>query len=527
MKTIRSRVIALVGLAIAGLIIMSLANFASARRLSRAASRLSEVSLASIESLERANRMLARQGALVSQAPAQIHSDQVVKDQAEFTRLGEALRGELEKLAGLLEDQEMQSGRKTLTATLPDFLEQSMQVFTLAANFQQQDGVDALQGKVLPLYNRLGEGSASLMSRALSLTQLEPGRLMAMAESSSRWGLGIAAGLVVLIVAASGWLIQKGINGPLIAMVDRLSLTAQHTASAAAQVSTSSQSLAAGASEQAASLEETSSSLEEMAGMTQRNAENATQANAIGREARQAADAGAGEMQAMNAAMSDIKKSSDDIAKIIKTIDEIAFQTNILALNAAVEAARAGEAGMGFAVVADEVRSLAQRSAHASKESAAKIEAAISKTTQGVEISTKVAGRLTEIVDKVRRVDTLMGDVATASREQSQGVQQINSAVTQMDKVVQNNAASAEESASASEALNAQAADLRAAVADLQNLVGIQVQRAQSSTRTRTKSGHVVDLPAARANRAASSPPVRAAALAGANGRSDLHFSDV
>jgi methyl-accepting chemotaxis protein len=170
--------------------------------------------------------------------------------------------------------------------------------------------------------------------------------------------------------------------------------------------------------------------------------------------------------------MEAIKVSSDDIAKIIKTIDEIAFQTNILALNAAVEAARAGEAGMGFAVVADEVRNLAQRSAQAAKETAGKIEGAIAKTSQGVEISATVAQTLKDIVTKVRQVDELVAEVASASREQTQGISQINSAVSQMDKVTQSNAASAEESAAAAQELNSQAAAMKESVNKLLELVG-------------------------------------------------------
>jgi methyl-accepting chemotaxis protein len=241
--------------------------------------------------------------------------------------------------------------------------------------------------------------------------------------------------------------------------------------SAAGQVSASSQSLAEGAGEQAASLEETSSSLEEMSSMTKRNSDNAQNANDLAKQARAAADKGVGDMQAMSTAMDAIKTSSDDIAKIIKTIDEIAFQTNILALNAAVEAARAGEAGMGFAVVADEVRNLAQRSALAAKETASKIEGAISKTGQGVEISRKVLAGLNEIVTKARQVDELVAEVAGASREQTQGITQINTAVGQMDKVTQSNAASAEECAAAAEELNAQAESMKASVAELLQLV--------------------------------------------------------
>jgi methyl-accepting chemotaxis protein len=255
-------------------------------------------------------------------------------------------------------------------------------------------------------------------------------------------------------------------------MVESMTRSTAQVGQAAAQVSSSSQLLAEGSSEQAASVEETSASLEELSSMTRRNAENAQKANDLARAARGAADKGADDMQQMSLAMAAIKTSSDDIAKIIKTIDEIAFQTNILALNAAVEAARAGEAGMGFAVVADEVRNLAQRSATAAKETADKIEGAIGKTAQGVEISKQVTEALNGIVAQIRQVDELIAEVAGASKEQTQGITQINSAVGQMDKVTQSNAASAEESAAAAEELNAQAEIMKQSVAELLQLVG-------------------------------------------------------
>ena len=266
--------------------------------------------------------------------------------------------------------------------------------------------------------------------------------------------------------------IVVGVNRALTRVSGSLKEGANQVASAATQVSSASQTLAEGASEQAASLEETSSSLEEMASMTKRNSEHAQKANGLAKQARQAADRGAGDMQTMSAAMEAIKVSSDDIAKIIKTIDEIAFQTNILALNAAVEAARAGEAGMGFAVVADEVRGLAQRSAQAAKETAAKIEGAISNTGQGTAICGKVAQALSDIVAKVRQVDELVAEVSNASNEQTQGISQINMAVGQMDKVTQSNAASAEESASAAEELTAQAMVMKDSVEELLRFVG-------------------------------------------------------
>jgi hypothetical protein len=292
----------------------------------------------------------------------------------------------------------------------------------------------------------------------------------------SRKNATIAATITVLLLVIIGVLVGVCMHYLLVIPLKRTAAAmldqAAEVTVATGQVSSSSQSLAEGASEQASSLEETSSSLEEMASMTKRNAENARKANELAKEARTAADKGVGDMQTMFAAMDAIKVSSNDIAKIIKTIDEIAFQTNILALNAAVEAARAGEAGMGFAVVADEVRNLAQRSATAAKETADKIEGAITKTGQGVEISSKVSAALNDIVTKVRQMDELVTEVANASREQTEGITQVNVAVGQMDKVTQSNAATAEESAAAAEELNSQAEVMKQSVAELLQLVG-------------------------------------------------------
>jgi len=299
-------------------------------------------------------------------------------------------------------------------------------------------------------------------------------------------GVAVAAGVVATLAALAGLWFARKIAGPIARVIANVSESSAQIQAAASQTSGASQSLAAGSSEQAASLEEVSASLEEMAGVTRRNAENAVKASELTRAARAAADGGVGDMQAMSGAMHEIKASSDDIAKIIKTIDAIAFQTNILALNAAVEAARAGESGMGFAVVAEEVRSLAQRSAQAARETAGKIEGAIGKTEQGVRISDKVERSLAEIVEKVREVDALVAEVAGASREQSQGVEQINHGVREMDRVVQSNAAAAEQSASASAELKNQAVSLNETVAMLRRLVGGQREDGEGETLVRT-----------------------------------------
>jgi hemerythrin-like metal-binding protein len=278
----------------------------------------------------------------------------------------------------------------------------------------------------------------------------------------------------ILAGALLNFAIITSINHALQEMIQRLMGSVTLTARASAQVAASSKSLADGASAQAASIEETGASLEELASMTQRNAEHAAKSTGLAREARSAADRGAEDVQVMDLAMNALKASSADISKIIKTIDEIAFQTNILALNAAVEAARAGESGRGFAVVAEEVRQLAQRSAQAARETATKIEGAIQNSAQGIEISVKVAEVLNEIVDKTRKVDELVAEVASASQEQTQGIKQINAAVAEVDKVVQSNAANSEESSASAAELQAQAEVMQQAVNELMCLVGGQ-----------------------------------------------------
>jgi len=289
-----------------------------------------------------------------------------------------------------------------------------------------------------------------------------------LARTQSGW---IAAGVLVGALLA-GWFITRSINHALQAITADLNDAAVQVASASGQVSASSQTLAEGSSEQAASLEETSSSLEELASMTKRNAESAQSAKLLSGETRHAAETGNTDMVDMRSAMDAIKGSSNDIAKIIKTIDEIAFQTNILALNAAVEAARAGEAGAGFAVVAEEVRALAQRSATAAKETADKIEDSIAKSEHGAAVSAKVASSLDIIVNKARKVDDLVAGIASASQEQNAGIGQINAAVGQMDKVTQSNAGNAEETAAAAEELSGQSVSLKEIASQLRQLVG-------------------------------------------------------
>ncbi|MBI5691803.1 MAG: CZB domain-containing protein [Verrucomicrobia bacterium] len=281
----------------------------------------------------------------------------------------------------------------------------------------------------------------------------------------------IISGLAVALAIALAFGVAGWIGRVLRGAAQELRQVAEGVLAAAGQVSASNQGLAEGSSAQAASLEETSASLEEVSSMVKRNAEAAQRATAISGQTRTAADAGAGDIAEMRTAMDEIKVSSANVGRIVKTIDEIAFQTNILALNAAVEAARAGEAGSGFAVVAEEVRNLAQRSAQSARETAERISEAIAKSERGVEISGRVATGFEHIAAGAREMDQLVGEIASASKEQSQGIAQVSTAVAQMGKVTQENAACAEENAGASEELSAHARDMRRTVATLEALV--------------------------------------------------------
>lgn len=296
--------------------------------------------------------------------------------------------------------------------------------------------------------------------------------VMLKTASSTRWIViifsivAIALGIILAVIISLG--ISKSIN----AVTVDIGSGAEQVAAASEQLSSASQQMAQGASEQASNLEEISSSIEELTSMTNQNADNSRQANDMGKSASLAGKQSREAVSQMSETAGQIKRSSDETAQIIKTIDEIAMQTNLLALNAAVEAARAGEAGRGFAVVAEEVRNLAQRSAEAARNTAQLIEGMQKSSEEGVEASGKVEASINEITETVDKMTSLLAEVSAASGEQSQGLQQINQAITQLDTVTQQNAANSEESASSSEELSAQAQGLNSAVEVLKSIVG-------------------------------------------------------
>ena len=269
--------------------------------------------------------------------------------------------------------------------------------------------------------------------------------------------LAVGLGVTLLITLSLGFVVARRTTRPVIETMAEMGVGAEQVSSASSEIAEAAQRLSQGATSQAASLEESSASLEEIAAMTRSTADSAGRAAVTVATAEHLAGEAQQALQGMVQSMTAIEESSGRVAKIIRTIDEIAFQTNILALNAAVEAARAGEAGMGFAVVADEVRALAQRSAQAAKDTTTIIEESISAAQDGFRRVDSVSQSINAVTETAVRVKELVDGIADASRQQSAGVDQVARAVADMEKVTQATAAAAEESAAASEELNAQA----------------------------------------------------------------------
>ena len=361
------------------------------------------------------------------------------------------------------------------TTQLRDIFQRQHQATQTSLNFLLQGEVsrafETLFGVVNPIHEEFLaalKAHDQAANEALALIQREDDlRLQANLRLVT---IAVAAALIG--VTAFGWIFRRRVVANLTTIAAEIGEVTHLLAGNANQVSEMSQGLSRDACTQAASVEETSASLTEISSLSKSNHTQSGTAVRLASEARSAADESSTLISDLRSAMADIKTAGDAIGKIIKSIDEIAFQTNILALNAAVEAARAGEAGAGFAVVADEVRSLAQRAAAAARDTAARIQDSIVKSDRGAQLSDRVFTSLTTITERVRQVDSTIRQISEALQEQDQGISQVNIAVTQVDKVTQSAAAAAETSAATSVELLGQAEKLRIAVNSLNTLLG-------------------------------------------------------
>ena len=414
---------------------------------------------------------------IIADGEINLNLDQTRTDWAAIKRTAEARLTGVEQRAQLPNEQLLLGEARRHYTALVTIFEQEM-LPTLERDRQGSEETRAIDGRI----DEEAAGMAAQLRTLAAQNEEEAAtaaqKYVAQQASTQRTVLLVSvAG--VLIAIGLGFLVVTSVSRRLEEAVLSLNEGAQQVVSTSEQVAGSAQSLSQGASQQAASLEETSASMEEMASMTRRNAENTRQAVTLVTDVHGRVNESQAALTDMVSSMSAIQESSVKVSKIIKTIDEIAFQTNILALNAAVEAARAGEAGMGFAVVADEVRSLAQRSAQAAKDTAGLIEESITKAQTGSAKVEQVASAIAGITESVNRVKGLVDEVSEASHQQTQGLDQVATALSQMEKVTQGTAATAEESAAASEELSAQANTTMEVVHQLRVLVGARDAAAQ------------------------------------------------
>jgi methyl-accepting chemotaxis protein/methyl-accepting chemotaxis protein-1 (serine sensor receptor) len=390
--------------------------------------------------------------------------------QQRFRERAATLQKALADLHGLADNSEAAALVRTLDQQSGLVLQGHEELTRFMANQQMDAALREFNEKVQPQLAEISEAATSLVD--------QQNRELAAASSASATrateSLAMTIGLSVLALGVGigvFWIVRHA-NFSLKTLSARIAESAAHVASAAKQVSSASQSLAQGASEQAASLEETSASTEEIVSITRKNADHASEVANLMQQTQQDSTESNRTLDRMVEQMKEIDGSSHKIARIIKVIDEIAFQTNILALNAAVEAARAGEAGLGFAVVADEVRNLAQRCAQAARDTAALIEESIATSNDGNARLDQMAGAVRSMTQSAIRVKSLVDEVNLGSKEQTRGMEQIARAVLQMEQVTQRTAAGAEQSASAGAELDGHASTMRELVDEMHEMVG-------------------------------------------------------
>jgi len=395
--------------------------------------------------------------------------DRAAAQKREFEAQAAKLKATLDETAPLVSVPEGKRLFPIMEADLAVWIPLAEEVLRLCESDNPSKAQQISFEKIVPVYRDLGD-NAGLFIKVYQGVLANDGAAASEDYWRSFWLTIVLLGIAVP-TGVGVFLMIGRFSSQLRQFVVELSSSGEQVVSASTQIASTSQTLAQGASEQAASIEEVSASMEEMTAMTRRNADNSTEATAMMTETVKQVDRSNAALADMIASMSSIKVSSEKVAKINKTIDEIAFQTNILALNAAVEAARAGEAGMGFAVVADEVRNLAQRSAVAAKDTATLIDESIANANQGTERLGLVSAAIRGITEGAAKVKNLLDEVNESSKHQGQGIQQVSTAISQVSIVTQTAAASAEESAAASQELNAQSQTVQDLVQGLAEMV--------------------------------------------------------
>jgi methyl-accepting chemotaxis protein len=403
--------------------------------------------------------------------------DSFAKDDAElekyeqtFRRDAETVRQNLNKIRPLLVTAEEKASVEQIGLAVSEWMPHFEDVVRLAKSGDAAQANHVRNEVTAQIYTRLEAAARDLSAQQEQFLSRDREAMTTLA-STQRWVAGILLFLTFFGGCAQGWVIRD-ISRRLRRSTAELAQSARDMSGAAAQVASSSDAMAQGASEQAASLEETAASSDQIRAMAAKNTQTSSAAAGLAHESERKVMETHQVLDGMVLAIADINASSKKVSRIIKVIDEIAFQTNILALNAAVEAARAGEAGLGFAVVADEVRNLAQRCAQAAKDTAALIEESVARTAEGKDKVDRAAGVIQGITADARQVKTLVDEVNCASQEQTLGIEQIAKAIAQMERVTQSTAAGAEEGAAAAQQLRAQTESLKHVVEQLTEMVG-------------------------------------------------------